>query len=122
MAIKLYKKLLMDEKNNQMSIYDLSIGSKDKSQLKLKIAEALVFLDDTFSRIKRLFDGITKLLKGNADLTKIVWPNETVFNQVTKAYNNFVRWYNDMTAEAFTVMHGGLETYAYVFYAEGKNL
>ena len=31
----------MDEKNNQMSIYDLSIGSKDKSQLKLKISDSL---------------------------------------------------------------------------------
>jgi WD40 repeat protein len=31
----------MDEKNNQMSIYDLSIGSKDKSQFKLKISDSL---------------------------------------------------------------------------------
>lgn len=43
------------------------------------------------------------LLKGNADLTKIIWPNETVFNQVTKAYNNFVRWHNDMTAEGYII-------------------
>ena len=43
------------------------------------------------------------LLTGTVDMSKINFMNETVFNRVTKAYNNFVRWYNDMIAEGYTI-------------------
>ena len=43
------------------------------------------------------------LLKGSADMTNIEWGNEEVFNKVNKAYNNFVRWYNDKTSEGYII-------------------
>lgn len=43
------------------------------------------------------------LITGTVDMSKVNFMNESIFNKVTKAYNNFVRWYNDMIAEGYTI-------------------
>ena len=43
------------------------------------------------------------LLHGTAEFDNNIYTNEDVFKKIYKAYNNFVRWYNDRIAEGYKI-------------------
>lgn len=43
------------------------------------------------------------LLHGEAEFGSKLYTNEDVFKRIYKAYNNFVRWYNDKIAEGYKI-------------------
>ena len=73
-------------------------------EVKLKIAQVIGFLDDLFNRIKRLFDGITKLFKGDSSGWRDIFG--ALLNGIIRKLNSFINGMNSMIAKGGDLLSG----------------
>lgn len=73
-------------------------------EVKLKITQVMVFLDDTFNRIKRLFDGITKLFKDDSSGWRDIFG--AMLNGIIRKLNSFINGINSMLSQGSALLSG----------------